>query len=133
MTAADRLADLMTAALTDGALPLAQATPRQPSTAATPEVVDLAITVRRQCAEFVAGTSTGSGSPRICASCSAWPSRPHPPSWTARSSDGRPAAPHRAVHGINLAAARRSSPALIGDTQLEAADRVRHHQHEYHP
>jgi hypothetical protein len=56
MTAADRLADLMTATLTTGAVELARVAPRQVSTSVTPEVVDLAMAVRRQCVELVART-----------------------------------------------------------------------------
>jgi hypothetical protein len=57
MTAADRLADLLTTTLTAGAVPLAQATPRQESTSATPEEVTLIIEFRRMFADLMTGVA----------------------------------------------------------------------------
>lgn len=60
MTSAD-LADLLTSALAQQVMPIAQATPRQESTAATPEQVDLAIQLRQVLAEMLAGAADRGG------------------------------------------------------------------------
>jgi hypothetical protein len=57
MTAADRLADVLTTALTAGAMPLAKATPRQPSTSVTPEEVTLIVEFRRLFADLMTGNA----------------------------------------------------------------------------
>jgi hypothetical protein len=55
MTAAEQLAGILASALEQQAMPLARATPRQQTTAATPEEVDLVIDIRRHFADLLTG------------------------------------------------------------------------------
>jgi hypothetical protein len=52
MTAAEYLADALTTLLEQQVMPLATATPRQPSTSVTPEEVELVVEFRRAFADL---------------------------------------------------------------------------------
>ena len=58
MSSADRWADVLVNALEQRALPLAKATPRQVSTAVTPEQVDRVMAIRRTLAAFLIGDAS---------------------------------------------------------------------------